>query len=124
MIMDKDDRTGRSETRPRQRGGIVPAPPGSLHQGESSDGLATGLTASPMAELTIACKKRIRMKGEERLEGRMSPLRLYGGGDPEEKKKESTQEETTEKLTQEEIEWREMVFGSTFKEFSPPTKED
>jgi len=89
MKMDRNEEktTGRSEARPRQRGGIVPAPPGSFQCGKSSDGLATGLTTSPVAEPAIVRTSKESEGGEQRKE-MAEPLRmlLYGRGEPREKK--------------------------------------
>jgi len=77
------ERNGNSEARKRQNGGIVPAPLGSCHSGESCNGLAKMLKASTLAELAIA-----RGKEEKRRPGNteqeIPPLRLVGGGKSDE----------------------------------------
>jgi len=115
MDIQEEKITGRSEARPRQRGGVVPAPPGLFHHGESNDGLATGLTASPVAELAIASTRK-KTEGRDKREGSISPFHLSGG--------EESEEEIMMERTQSEEEWRERIFGPDFKRFGPPTRRE
>jgi len=106
MDLHDERSTGSSEARERQRGVTVPAPPGSYQQGESCDGLATGLTASPVAENAIA---RIDDSKEDR-----QLLYLKGGGDSEDKEDEEDEQLRRQILDEDDFDgFREPTSGES-----------